>query len=426
MRNGLHKIPITGIGFLLIGLTFSGCGRTEEVVTKQDATSISFSWWGNDPRHMYTMDGIDHFEELYPEIDVSYKYGVWSGYETRNRVYMKSHTEADVMQINYGWIDVYSPDGEGYYDIYTLSEDIDLANFSDSDLAFGEVDGKLNALPIAYNTPSIFYNKDIFDQYHLDLPDDWDDLFAAAEVMSEDNLYPLGMVKKHAFLLLLAYYEQTTGKHFFSANGNVLLKPDDIAYILEFYKRLMDEKVLLSMDKFERKQFTNGEVAGSMFWISDINNYCSDLEAKGANLVLGEYLGVRASSDLSGWYMKPATMYAISKNTDHPKEAAKLLDYLLNNPDMAMLQADEKGIPVSKSSYDTLVDHDIINENSFLANQKMLDMREKINIMIPEMEDEEIIEIFKAGMDVYVYDKASLEEASNMIFEGIKEYSAKK
>ena len=51
---------------------------------------------------------------------------------------MKSHTETDVMQINYAWLDVYSKDGNGYYDLYELSEYIDFSNFTEDDIKFGE------------------------------------------------------------------------------------------------------------------------------------------------------------------------------------------------------------------------------------------------------------------------------------------------
>lgn len=421
----LHKKALVGFVVALSAILLTACGSVEEVVTQQNSTSISFSWWGNDPRHMYTMDGLQIFSEMHPDIKVSYKYGVWNGYETRNRVYMNSHTEPDVMQINYGWINTYSPDGEGYYDIYELADYIDLSNFDESDMQFGEVNGKLNALPIAYNTPSIFYNKTIYDQYGLDLPTDWDDLFAAAEVMREDGVYPIGMVKKHAFLFLVSYYEQTTGKNFFDKNGKLMLTKKDIEYVLDFYRSLINEKVMIPIEQFDRSQLASGEVAGAMFWISDINNYCGSIEKDGREAVLGEYIGVKSAKKLSGWYMKPATMYAISKNSVNPKEAAQLLDFLLNNPDMAMLQQTEKGIPVSKSALNTLVENDVLNGYSYDANQKMLDERDDMNIMIAAMEDESIIDIFKADMDAYVYDKENVEESAENIYNGVKEYIRK-
>ena len=44
-------------------------------------TTITFGWWGNDDRHLYTLKGIDVFQEKYPQIEVNCSYNVWNGYE---------------------------------------------------------------------------------------------------------------------------------------------------------------------------------------------------------------------------------------------------------------------------------------------------------------------------------------------------------
>lgn len=413
---------------IALSLSFSaailtGCTQpTQEVVSKQKTTEISFSWWGNDPRHLYTMEAVEAFENENPAINVKNKYGIWNGYEKRNKVYMNSHTESDVMQINYGWLSTYSKDGNGYYDLNELADVIDLSNYTKEDLAFGMINGKLNAIPIAFNTPTIFYNEKIYQKYGLDLPRTWDDLFDAAKKMKQDQVYPIGMAKKHAFLCLIAYYEQTKDKPFFRADGKLNLSQEDIEYLLKFYKRLIDEKVMSPIEEFDRKLLTSGEIAGSCFWISDIENYCNSMEADGGKAVLGDYIGFSDAKRLSGWYRKPATMYAISKYTEHPKEAAELLEYLVNSPKVALLQQMEKGIPVSKKALNTLVENDILKGNSFEANQKMIQNQNRISLMLPVMEDEEIIDFFKSAMDAYVYEKMSLSQAASEIQIKVKEY----
>ena len=41
------------------------------------------------------------------------------------------------MLINYGWLDTYSSDGSGFYDLNTLSDYIDFENYTEEELAFG-------------------------------------------------------------------------------------------------------------------------------------------------------------------------------------------------------------------------------------------------------------------------------------------------
>lgn len=124
---------------------------------------------------------------------------------------MVTHTESDVMQINYAWLNQYSNDGEGYYDINQLSDYVDLSNFTEEDLAYGMKNGKLNAVPIALNTMTVYVNKSVYDEYGLDIPETWDDFFAAAEVMNGEH-YPISMSKKSAWFFLASYVGQMTGK----------------------------------------------------------------------------------------------------------------------------------------------------------------------------------------------------------------------
>ena len=405
--------------FMLMGCLICGCSSAETSVKETSkASKIVFSWWGNDPRHLYTMEGVDEFMAENPDIRVEYKYGIWNGYETRNKVFMKSHTEPDVMQINYGWLPQYSPDGDGYYDLYKLTDYIDLSGYEETDLQFGTVNGKLNALPIAYNSVVTYYNKDIYDKYGLAVPETWDDLFASAEAMSDDGIYPIGGVKKHVFMLLFAYYEQTKGESVFDEDGTCQLDVDEIAYILDFYKSLIDKKVLIPIDRFDRNLLSTGELAGAIFWISDINNYCSSIGEIGTP-ALGKYLKNDAEDPVIGWYKKPATMYAISAGSEHPDAAARLLNYLVNNPKMAVLQATEKGIPVSTYALKAIEEEGLLEGYSVDANNQMIEAGDSLKIMITAMEDDAIIEIFKTNADAYIYDKITLEEAAEKIYNEI-------
>lgn len=409
------------LSLLMIGLSvamLTGCG---EVVKKSTETAtIDFSWWGKDNRHMYTMDGVNLFQEKNPDIKVDYTYGEWSGYERKNRVWMESHTEADVMQINYAWLSTYSADGNGYYDLNELKDYIDLSSFDEKDLEYGMIDGKLNAIPIAFNTSTVAFNKDLYDKYNLEYPKNWDDLFKAAEEFSKDDIYVLGMAKKHLLLMLIAYYEQTTGKNVFDKDGNLLIDEEGIGYMLDFYKELIDKKVLIPMEQFDDKTtFASGKITGCVFWISDADNYCDALEDKGYTPEISKYF-LNENADLSGIYMKPATMYAVSNVTEHPEQAAKLLDYLVNDTDMAILQGTEKGVPVSKKAVQYLEENGALDSYGYMAYENMQEEKDILNVMIPIMESEEIIDAFKKNADAYIYDVGDRDEIIKTIYEEIK------
>ncbi len=397
-------------------------GEDTQTIYRQDTeqTQISYAWWGNDVRHQYTLTGIRVFEEKNPDIRVNHTYGVWDGYETRNQVFMKSHTNADVMQINYSWLHAYSPDGTGYYNLNFLTDELDLSRYSEADLTLGTVNGHLNAIPIAYNMPVFFYNQDIYDRYGLAIPKTWDDLFAAAERMSKDGIYPIGMVKKQMFLSMIAHFEQTTGRVLYTADGSYCGMPEDWAEMLSFYKELVDRKVIPSVSDFGATDFENGTTAGACFWASDATRYCEGLKAAGTNVVIGDNL-MTPGALRSGWYTKPATLYAISATTQHPKEAARFLNFLINDADMARLQGTEKGVPISERALDALKSSRQLDSLEYAASQEIMEMQDQNEVMIPQLEAATVMDTFKNTADKYLYDKESLEACAAEIHAQLQE-----
>ncbi len=417
----MKKCICTLIGLLLCMLAVTGCSQwfnryssreqEESAVQDRSQATVDFSWWGNDVRHQYTLDGLDIFEQKHPEIKVNAMYGVWDGYEKRYQIYMKSQTNADVMQINYAWLDTYSPDGNGYYDLRELDDIIDLSNFSAQDLAVGTQGGKLNALPIAYNCTTFYYNQDLYDQYGLEIPKSWDDLFAAAKVMQKDGVYPLGMVTKHAFMCMLAWYEQTSGEAMFTKEGKLHIQESGAEQMLDFLAKLIDEKVIPPIDQFSADDFFTERVAGTACWASDEQRYCAPLVESGKHVVLGDFL-MTDTPKRFGWYIKPATMYAIGANTDHPQAAAELINYLLNASDMALLQGTEKGTPVSQVAREALVESGALDDLAVATNDRMRENEENMEIMLPVMENTEVLNVFKNQLDRYIYAVNDLQQCA--------------
>ncbi len=427
MKRSIVKMTLILVTFVLLGILVYklineniDIQNNEKENEHKEETMIRLSWWGNDDRHKYTMEGVDYFQEQNPTVKVLYKYGVWNGYEKRTKVWMESHNEADVMQINYAWLNEYSEDGEGFYDLNDLSDYIDLDNFTEEEKAYGTRNGKLNALPIAMNTHVFYFNQDVLDEYGLSLPKTWDDLFAMAKVLSKDDKYVIGMSKKQMFVLLVAYYEQKYNKQMFDEDGSFTATEEEIKAILEFYKSMIDEHVLCPVDSFDKNQYMSGEIAGTMCWISDTNVYCDALAETGVNVSRCKY-PVIPGAKRSGWYIKPATMWAISAGTEHPEEAARLLNYLLNDPYMVSLQKTEKGVPVSDAAISVLNEEGLSETNEYKAVQEMNEYQDELHLIVPNIENESIIDVFKTEADEYIYDKASSEEAAENIYKGVRE-----
>lgn len=396
---------------------FGGCGQSGDISLSEEKeeVSITFSWWGSDSRHEYTIEAIREFEKLYPYIDVQLEYSEFTGFQQKTSVKMLAHTEADVMQINYAWVDMYSPDGTGFYDLNRLSGTLQLSNYTDASLGYGESNGILNALPIALNGKVFMYNKTIFDHYGLSVPQSWEDLFAAAAVMKKDGVYPLDLDASGVWFVCVAYMEQMTGKPVIE-NRKFNFTQAEVQELLEFYIRLVDEGVVENLNERKEAKIKEGLYAGGFQWVTSAKSYSGNIEAAGGQVVYGAS-PVLSGAARSGWYVKPATMYAISANTDHPEEAALLLEFLVSSEAMAEEQQLDKGIPSNTAAKAVLEKNGMLTGPMYEANE-VVDATETY-LMSPYFENSGFSNAVKNAYIDILFGKATVEEAAAAAYEAM-------
>lgn len=403
----------------LVGALSACSSSKQSIIEYDDLVYITFSWWGNDDRNEYTIQAVKEFEKLHPNISVKCNYGEWSGYQTKMDIQMASHTQSDVMQINFAWINQYSPNGDVYYDINQLSDVVDLSNFSQDELDFGMQNGSLNAVPISLNSQILYYSRDVYDSYGLELPTTWDDLFECAETMREDGVYPLSISSSKSLMLLaVSYTEQTTGHRYVSEDGTLGFDADDVYTMLDFCDRLLTEKVIPPLNDFSKASISDGTYAGTMAWITDATNYCPE----DGSFVVGEFPTLSdGTTGRLGWYSKPSTMYAISAYTEYPEESGMLLDFLLNSTEMASVQKLEKGIPLSRSAQSYLEESDLLNGIQFEAFQEFQDHSLEMDTMSPYIENQSLIDTFQGYLDIVYYKGDSVESQYEELYGVLKD-----
>ncbi|MGM0126126.1 oligogalacturonide transport system substrate-binding protein [Enterococcus sp. AZ194] len=356
---------IIGMGVGL-SLLLSACSKPKEA--SDDSVTIRMSWWGNDERHKATLSAIKAFEKKYPNIKVKAEYGGFDGVEQKIATQMTGNTEPDLMQMNSGWLDLYSADGKGYYDLSKLDE-LDLSGYDESALKQGQVAGIQNSVPFCVNTWVWAVNKTTFDSLKLEIPTTWDGYIEAAKKF-KDGSYPTQLSSSD----LQIYLQQRTGKSFVSDDGKINYTQEELAEGLEWYQRMVDEKVTPKLQEIKEasaqagsgtpsKEFLNGEWAGTTQWSATVGNDYLTLKDTGQELILSEY--PKLSGDNKAYVLQTIMPFGISRNTKHPKEVAKLLNFLINDPEGVKAMGLTRGIPANKKAYEILVENkqiDTINQ----------------------------------------------------------------
>ena len=378
---------------------------SDEVVT------ITYSIWGSEERIAYTEESIEAFEAIHPNIKVELLAYDWSTYPEEFAKLMNSNSEADVMQINYDWLDLYSSNGAGFYNLYNSDSIIDLSTINNQVLYYGIRGGKLNAIPIALNTYIPIFNEKVFDNYDLAVPTTYQELIYAAQNMSEDGIYPIAMTRKQLVSLLFTYYEQVTGESVLGKNGALWLKNQGTEAMLTLYKSFYDFDVLYPMDIVEADEVDYTKIGGIYGWLNSASLYETKIEKVGGTAVISDFISTGENSRL-GTYVKPASMLAIKLTTDYPVEAATFVDYLVNSKENAQLQLTEKGIPVSTQAEMILMEEGVLNDNINYMGQILLDYNlESMTVEPDVLENSNYIENFVNTLNRYATGVYDLDEA---------------
>lgn len=392
----------------------SGCGSTNISLTQGiDKINLEVSWWGNDERSRYTIEGLKEYSTEHPEIKIKMIYGEYTGFETKNDVKMFSNTEADIMQINYQWMDKYQRQGLEFYDLRSLSDVLDLSQYDETQLSYGtNAEGRLVALPISLNAKVVWYNQSLYEKYGLELPKTWDDLFAAAKVMSKDGVYPLDMDDYSAWMASVAYTEQLTGHAVFDKDSNFTFTIEDLEIALEFYQRLVEEKVVERAAERDEAKFGQGIYAAMMHWASGSQKYVEMVTNNGQKAAVALSPSMNGEKRM-GWYEKPAFVYMIGSHTENPKEAGKLLSYIVQGKGMISRQALEKGVPCNSKAVEILQEDGVLEGLSYDAAR--LCKEKKYPLMSPYLEDSSAV--FRIVADEVIYGQTSVRKAAEKAYE---------
>ena len=80
-------ILIAAAGFAFAGGSSDANAASGAITTTDpnEKVTLRFSWWGGDSRTAATMEAIELYESLNPNVEIEAEYTAFSGYYQRNR-----------------------------------------------------------------------------------------------------------------------------------------------------------------------------------------------------------------------------------------------------------------------------------------------------------------------------------------------------
>lgn len=426
-RKLVSLLSVIGLSTML----FAGCGKKDNASSsdKDGKITIRFSWWGDKNRNKATKAAIRAFEKKHPKIKVKSEIYPISSMDQKIGTQMAGGTEPDVMQGLYAWLPQYSKNGDGYYDIEKLKKDFDLSQYSNSTLDQGRSPSNkvLNGIPHGKNTMEIALNWSQFEKLGIkEVPKTWDDYIEAAKKFPEGS-HPI--VNPTPTFMVMTYLQQLTGKSPYTEKNKFNYTKDELKDGLKWYKKMVDNKVFVSRKEYldavgsqslpvaSTAKWINGEWAGDYEWSGGLLANEEALEAKDQKVIIAPIPEIE-NAKTTGAITKPTFLFYISKNSKHPKEAAKLLQFLFNEKEGIELMGTSRGVPESKIAAKTLEDEGKVTgivKDAYDYGEKVEGIPE-----VPNLENSDLMNDWQQQLENFELGQSSLDQTADALYSQIK------
>jgi oligogalacturonide transport system substrate-binding protein len=396
------------------------------------ARTLRFSWWGGSGRHEATLKAIALFERDNPGVRIKAEYMGFAGYLERLTTQFAGRSEPDIVQINWAWLAMFSKRGTGFRDLRQHAGAIDLDEFDAADLAYGDVAGKLNALPVSFTARVLLWNQASFNQAGVALPRHWDELFAAGRALRRargPKAYALDGELYDMMLLSLAHIQQIHGNAYLHPlEPRVEMSKSAALEWVRTYRRLIEEEVATPLplraslggaEKPTEQQpdWVVGNWAGNYTWDSVINLRRSTLNPQ-QQLALGDFPTAANALD-SGLFGRPTLMYAVSRNSREPDIAARFVNFMATSEQAHEVLGRTRGLPGARKAFAKVRGSGKVSTLELAAFEQIAEVRRsgRLSRPSPLFEHARMHRFMREIFERVAYRKVSDEEAAQRLID---------
>ncbi len=399
-------VSLAGCGAAGNGSTSgSTTGTADTAASDSEPITLRMAWWGSQERHDRTIEVIELYESLHPEVNIEYEYYSFDDYFTKLKTLVASDQVWDIFQMGGNfpmYMDKICP-----LDEYIESGVVDVSDITDANLkTTQDTEGHQLGLSNGLNTYGIAYDPAMFEEAGVPEPTEtwtWDDYENAAMTITEK----LGIFGSSSFLTsefiagcsaLIGQYGDVGQYSFFNLDltGMGFDDPSMLTPYIQMRADMInagaypDAGAAAEITNIENDFIVTGEAA--MTWVAanqfpTIYDVCKE---QGRTLKLATIPRV-TSDGPSGAVIQSSQMMCVSQDSENKEAAAAFISWFENDPDCNNILQAERGIPVNTTIRDTLsaqategqqIMYDFVNEVS------NFEMPEKVNVLSPDGQDE--------------------------------------
>ncbi len=315
------------------------------------AAKLRAFWWGNPDRDKRTRALLDAYSKK-TGLSIAAESLGWGDYWTKLGTQVAGGNAPDLIQMDYRYLFEYARRDT----LLPLDALLPLPDFSPGDRNGGKVDGKLYGVNLGSNSKAMVYDVDMLAKAgakSLDMDWTWDDFGRIAGEVSKINPGKYwGASDNSRWEQGFEQWLNQRGKSLYSADGKAGFTADDVAGWFAMWDKFRKAGAIPPADvgatnngKVEEYEVTRGLAAMSFVNSNQIVAFQGLNKNK---LAISPFPRDKGGS--SGHYIKPSQMMSVSSKSKAPEDAAKLINFMVTDPEGVKFLGIERGVPCSAAA----------------------------------------------------------------------------
>ena len=341
-----HRRHVSGaLAAVAIAAVVAACGSTPSEGGK---ATITFSWWGDASRAKSTEAAVRLFEKQHPDITVKTWYSAFGDYEKKVATLTAGGNMPDLMTVDIGIQNEYAQRGL-FADLgkYTPSP-VNLGGIDPKLVNTGKSGGTQFAVPMAQNSQAIVVDVTRLKSLGMSLPPakwTWDDLKSwAQQITTRSHGKYYGFVDPGTLWPAFKSWLIQHGKYPYQ-NNKINFTEADIAGFwtmtsgLRTSKAATDAHLTATVDGLPADEpLLKGKAVAEWDYDSLFTMYSAGTKDELALVPLP------AVNGQTGMFGQPSMMLAVASKSRHPRQAAELMNFLINSPQAATTLGTSRGL----------------------------------------------------------------------------------
>lgn len=363
-----------------MSIFMTGCSKTE--TTKEDTppattgqkaadtakeepaapVTLRITWWGSQSRHDYTAKLLEMYSQKNPNVKFDATPAGWDGYFDKLAAQAAGGEMPDIVQMDYLYISNYTKNST-LADLTPFVGDktLDLSDVDPTMSNTGKIDGKLTGAVLSSTAFTVAINPEVFNKAGVALPTPewkWSD-FEKAMLTIKEKTGAYGMAANlQSDTNILSYWVRQYGKTLYAPDGSKLGYEDDKIFTdyINMVSRLTKAKAFPTPDEWlqiatkgkEAQPVVTGDAGATLEWA----NFPVIVEKTNPNLqtMIPPY----ADNGTKALWIKPGMFFSVAQSSKNQKEAAKFINWFINDIEANKVINTERGIPVASKVREAL------------------------------------------------------------------------